>query len=464
MNTTVFRSWVAWVGGLLMYGLLFVMPVHGVTLVNLTTTGATETAGDIQCPEQMHFHYSGGKRDIFVGSGDFAYPSLNLAAFMAVTPSVQGVVGYDAPMDGGHFGESFNLKNTRSVCYALIQFRVENSGAVPGDDTLTVGHVENDGSFTLVAQVLDPGSFSHPDTSVQTYAFDATALGLLSDLTGVNLDRTPPESILDIFLQDDTKIDFVDMFVWYGPNCSEGSTPTPDTDGDGVADCADPDDDNDGASDVDEATAGSDPLNTASTPEICDGVDNDLDGTVDEGFPDTDNDGVADCVDLDTPELCDGFDNDLDGLVDEDFPDTDADGVADCVDADDDGDGLPDSADNCPLLVNPGQEETDVDGVGDLCDPTPLGECGGLPVTLRGTSGNDILNGTAGVDVMEGLDGDDTLGGLGGDDTLCGGLGDDNLFGASGNDTLDGGAGTDFCRGGTNTDTATGCETMTEVP
>jgi len=57
----------------------------------------------------------------------------------------------------------------------------------------------------------------------------------------------------------------------------------PDTDQDGTADCVDKDDDNDGFSDEAEMFAGSDPLNKASTPEICDGIDNDLDGFTDEG-------------------------------------------------------------------------------------------------------------------------------------------------------------------------------------
>ena len=37
-----------------------------------------------------------------------------------------------------------------------------------------------------------------------------------------------------------------------------------------------------------------------------------------------------------------------------------------------DGDGLPDSCDNCPALSNPGQPDQDEDGVGDGCDNCPL--------------------------------------------------------------------------------------------
>jgi hypothetical protein len=48
--------------------------------------------------------------------------------------------------------------------------------------------------------------------------------------------------------------------------------------------------------------------------------------------------------------------------------------------SDADGDGLPDTSDNCPALANPAQSDLDNDGMGDVCDPYPndsdnLGAC-----------------------------------------------------------------------------------------
>jgi dipeptidyl aminopeptidase/acylaminoacyl peptidase len=97
-------------------------------------------------------------------------------------------------------------------------------------------------------------------------------------------------------------------------NCPADVNPSQvDTDGDASGDACDPDDDNDGYTDDTEIAAGSDPLNAASTPEVCDGIDNDLDGTADDGFVNTDGDALANCID----------------------PDDDNDGLHDAIDEDD---------------------------------------------------------------------------------------------------------------------------------
>jgi len=186
-------------------------------------------------------------------------------------------------------------------------------------------------------------------------------------------------------------------------NCPDALNPGQENlDGDSLGDACDPDIDGDGSippNDCDDRDATVSP----SAEEVCDGVDNNCDDWADSDpnlsgcdtyFYDNDADGFGsqatqclcgpsstftatvggDCQDNDkkinpsATEVCDTVDNNCSGKNNEGFPDTDNDGNANCVDYDDDGDGILDGVDNCPLVQNPAQTDTDHDGHGDACD------------------------------------------------------------------------------------------------
>jgi len=110
-------------------------------------------------------------------------------------------------------------------------------------------------------------------------------------------------------------------------------------------------------------------------PQICDRLNNDCN---DPSWPvpptveiDRDGDGLTecegDCNDLNAAvfpgaiEVCNGIDDNCNGEVDEDD-----------VAEDSDGDGVGNLCDNCKVDPNPGQENSDNDPPGDACDNCPL--------------------------------------------------------------------------------------------
>ncbi len=165
------------------------------------------------------------------------------------------------------------------------------------------------------------------------------------------------------------------------------NTPPVDTDNDGTPDFRDEDSDNDGVPDEEEAGD-----NDPNTPP----VDTDGDGTPDFQDTDSDNDGVLDGENGTPIDNCRI-------VVNPDQVDSDGNGRGDACDPvacdpgsnpqDVDCDGVPNDSDNCPNVFNPGQEDDDEDGIGNVCDPTPQGNTPLFP-SLQG-SGCSLANTTA---------------------------------------------------------------------
>lgn len=135
-----------------------------------------------------------------------------------------------------------------------------------------------------------------------------------------------------------------------------------DTDGDGRGDKCDDDDDGD------EIPDGADGCSTEPGPGPCTPKDWDGDGH---------NDSADNCV----PR----FDGDA-SMHNPGQADSDSDGVGDVCDNDDDEDYVPDWTDNCPVEPNQNQTDVDGDGRGAACDADDGAGASGGPGTGPGAS------------------------------------------------------------------------------
>ncbi len=207
-----------------------------------------------------------------------------------------------------------------------------------------------------------------------------------------------------------------------GDNCPAVANDTQaDLDQDGAGDACDPDLDDDGFCNpgvcilpVGVCEQLGDNCARAANP---DQADLDGDGEGDACDPDEDGDGICDPGE-NTPGVCQSPGGEPDNcpqLSNPDQLDNDGDGLGDACDADDDNDGVCDPGvqagtagcvyvngqpDNCPVVFNPGQEDSNQNGAGDACEVTVVRPLAGELVLneILSDPGPDVERGDANGD------------------------------------------------------------------
>lgn len=237
---------------------------------------------------------------------------------------------------GGGGGDSLDVVLSPSLPSRLdtIKSSVEAVGTIRGD--------------TDVASEVLAGPATGEADGDGRYSFHLQKLAAVSDGSAlhVNFYYTPPAAA-QIIKEDaaSSSILVASLVLNYGPG--EMSANASDFD-------ISADDDSDGLVNLDEIALGSDPRD-----------------------PDSDDDGVADGMDAFPSISTEWSDLDGDGTGDNSDADIDGDGLSNDEEAlygtdpraaDTDGDGTTDGDDNCRVVANASQSDTDGDGRGDACE------------------------------------------------------------------------------------------------
>ena len=235
-----------------------------------------------------------------------------------LTPDTDGLYGAAAAETGNPDGDdgfgvlarvTFEAVNPGLASVAIPLLDLNGDGTFDRGSTLTANDPLNPG-VTIFLNDTDPppsgdGFYDGPFTNQQ----GSIAIGGDSDGDGVTDFACPGQP---------------------SDNCPTVFNPPPqaDTDGDGLGDACDGDIDGDGYWNVQEQAMGSDTTDSASTPEVCDGLDNDGDGSTDEGYDFSRPGGGPPNG---SPDCTENVDTDGDTILNPADTDDDDDGIANAI-------------------------------------------------------------------------------------------------------------------------------------
>ncbi|MGB1250574.1 MAG: GEVED domain-containing protein [Candidatus Promineifilaceae bacterium] len=187
-----------------------------------TNNQACDEAVCIEC-EPGTETYHGGVADNFA-SGNVELTHRSPALDDYITYHTDGE--YDESSANRFFGESFIIPDseTRHICGATLIIRLDQLGELQGNDTISLNFIEYDSSGTAV-QAVPGGGWSYNvgnlltllagGASPATLTLDLSALPLTGGGTKDLLGSFSALRYLDVMVQDDTAVDFVDLVVDY---------------------------------------------------------------------------------------------------------------------------------------------------------------------------------------------------------------------------------------------------------
>jgi hypothetical protein len=153
--------------------------------------------------------YIGGKADNFAAPVETPTKSPGLQQFFSSNHLTSR--NYDEPGVNKAFGQSFFIKCCK-VCRAELEIRVKNEGEISSNDAITIGQAPFTGVRAAAGFIWQapfvPGAGT--GTPIKTMNIPLSPAALNSYILNSNGCQVP----LDIYVQDDTSLDYVKLKIW----------------------------------------------------------------------------------------------------------------------------------------------------------------------------------------------------------------------------------------------------------